>query len=130
LVALILVTLFRNDDDKNETDNDEDDRGKLNQWQRPKQAKKEPLHINSTYAKQGVSTLTHDELEQLKIKQAKRVKSKQLTREIVINLIFVLVLFITCYSNRDDNAYSYNIHLKTIFKEFNDVSCFFLISYF
>lgn len=131
MVAFFLVTVFRNDDDKNETDNDEDDRGELNQWKRSKQAnKKEPLHINSTYAKQGVSTLTPDELEQLKIKQSKRIKSKKLTREIVVNLIFVVVLFCTCYSNKENNAFAYNSHLKTTYKEYNDVTVFFFNIYF
>ena len=116
MLALFFVTLFRNDDDKNETDNDEDDRKELNKY--TKRAEDEMENENPNFGRQGVSTLTQIEIEELKIKQSKRNKSKKLTREIFINIIFVFVLFVACYSNRDDNAFSYNTHIKALFQDY------------
>ena len=111
--------MFRNDDDKNETDNDEDENQELNKY--TKRTEKEIENENFNFGRQIVSTLTQVEIEELKIKQTKRNKSRKLTREIFVNLIFVIVLFIACYTNRDDNAYSYNTHLKSIFEDYKQV---------
>ena len=83
--------------------------------------------MNNNYSKSDSPTLTEIEIEELKIKQTKRKKSKRLTREIVFNIIFLYVLFVACYSNRDDNAFSYGTHLKSIFQEYNDVLNHFFI---
>ena len=120
MVAFFFVTVFRNDDDKNEMDDDGDDKSEINKWKGSNEAEQGYEKLNN-YSIQESPTLTAAEIEELKIKQRKRKKSKQLTREIVLNIIFLYVLFVACYSNRDDNAFSYNINLKSIFKDYSDV---------
>ena len=77
--------------------------------------------MNNNYSKSDSPALNEIEIEEIKIKQTKRKKSKKLTREIVLNIIFLYVLFVACYSNRDENAFSYNAHLKSIFQEYDQV---------
>ena len=76
---------------------------------------------HNNYSKSDSRSLSKIEIEEIKIKQTKRKKSKKLTREIVLNIIFLYVLFVACYSNRDDNSFPYNTHLKTIFNEYDNV---------
>lgn len=121
-----MVTLFRNDDDKNEMDEDGDDKKEINKWNGPKEDN-DPL--NMTFCKSNGPRLTQIEIEQLKIKQTKRTKAKQLIREIVVNIVFVYVLFVACYSNRDETAFNYSTHLKTVFQDFDNV-CHFIVKVF
>ena len=131
MLALFFVTLFRNDDDKNEMDEDGDDKRELNEWNGSKEELDENgVFSNTNYAKQALPTLKKAQIEELKIKQAKRRKAKQLTREIVLNLIFLYVLFVACYSNRDDNAYSFGTKLKSTFKEFDQVDLFIYFKFY
>ena len=64
------------------------------------------------------------ELEQLRLRQIKTNKSKILIREIIINLIFLYVLFVACYANCGDKSFSYNTQIYETFKEFKNVSNF------
>jgi hypothetical protein len=107
-------------------DEDGDDKEEINKWKGSKQADQGYETLNNNYSKSDSPTLTEIEIEELKIKQTKRKKSKKLTREIVFNIIFLYVLFVACYSNRDDNSFSYGTHLKSIFQEYNDVILLFL----
>ena len=127
MVAFFFVTVFRNDDDKNEMDDDGDDKEEIHKFKGAPAEEEGSEKLNNNYSRQEMPTLTQIEIEELKIKQTKRKKSKKLTREIVLNIIFLYVLFVACYSNRDDNAFSYNTHLKSIFKEYNDVISLFLV---
>ena len=120
-----MVTLFRNDDDKNEMDEDGDDKKEINKWNG---SKEDTDPLDRTCCKSNGPRLTQIEIEQLKIKQTKRTKAKQLTREIVVNIIFVYVLFVACYSNRDEAAYNYSTHLKSLFQDFDNV--FHLVFFF
>ena len=101
-------------------DDDGDDKAEINKWKGSKEAEQGYERL-SNYSRLESPTLTEAEIEELKIKQRKIKKSKQLTREIVLNIIFLYVLFVACYSNRDDNAYSYNIHLKSTFNDYSNV---------
>jgi hypothetical protein len=107
-------------------DEDGDDKEEINKWKGSKQADQGYETLNNNYSKSDSPTLTEIEIKELKIKQTKRKKSKKLTREIVFNIIFLYVLFVACYSNRDDNSFSYGTHLKSIFQEYNDVILLFL----
>jgi hypothetical protein len=102
-------------------DDDGDDKQQIHKWNDSGEGYET---LNNKYSRQESPTLTQSEIEEIKIKQTKRNKSKRLTREIVLNLIFLYVLFVACYSNRDENSFSYNNHLKSIFQEFDSVFIF------
>ena len=53
--------------------------------------------------------------------QIKRTKSKKLLKEIFVNLISLYVLYMACYSNRDENTYNYVQEIKTIFRGYEKV---------
>lgn len=81
-------------------------------------------NFNNNFDKQNCATFSNAELSEIKLKQSKRKKSKQLLKEIIINFVFLYVLFVACYSNRDENYFTYAGHLKTIFNDYNDVMKF------
>ena len=139
-MAIFFVTLFRNDEDKNETDNDDDDKEELHKWRKHQKVfelknfnfkKRYRFIFNfkelSDGEKSSAVLLNHElannqrQADEQKLVQIKRTKSKKLTKEIALNLIFLYVLFVACYSNRDENSFNYGHHLKSIFQGYDNV---------
>ena len=65
-------------------------------------------------------------LDENKKRQLKLKKAKNLIQEIIINFLFLFVLFAACYSNTNQNSYHYNEHLKQTFISDTSVSGHFL----
>jgi hypothetical protein len=55
------------------------------------------------------------ELEKIKKRQLKRRKASRLFREIFFNSIFLWILFVVSYSNKDINSYNYKKSVSGLF---------------
>jgi hypothetical protein len=55
------------------------------------------------------------EVEEIKKRQLKRRKASKLFREILFNSMFLWILFVVSYSNKDVNSYNYNNSVSNLF---------------
>ena len=55
------------------------------------------------------------ELEEIKQIQLKRRKASKLFREILFNSMFLWILFVVSYTNKDINSYNYKNSLDNLF---------------
>ena len=58
-----------------------------------------------------------EEMEKMRKKQLKRRKASKLFREILFNLMFLWILFVVSYSNKDVNSYNYKNSVSNLFLE-------------
>lgn len=58
----------------------------------------------------------------IRITQMKRTLSKKLLRDIFINMVFLYVLYSAFYSDRNENIYNYNKHIKSTFNQYQNVN--------
>ena len=63
-----------------------------------------------------------DEFNLKKLKLNKLNKSRKLTREIFVNLLFLFVLFITAFTNIDGNTYFYKEQIRKTFSTYKNVN--------
>jgi hypothetical protein len=76
----------------------------------------------ASYFNRGAqSSLTADELAQAKLKQSKVNKCKKIIREILLNFIFVGILFTVIYSSRNVRAHLYKQQISTTFSGYQDI---------
>ena len=68
-----------------------------------------------------------EDLDRAKIKQLKINKCHKILREIFFNIMFIWVLFVVCYSNRNQYSYNYKESIRHSFKSYEEVLHFFLI---
>jgi hypothetical protein len=117
LVALFFVTIFRKSDEKNDLEADEDDGKGLNKWKRPEYL----TDLNEFSQNNIIDDYTQESLKELKKEQNKRNRSKQLIRELIFNAMFLSVLFVVSYSNKDINSFKYKRNIENIFKSYETV---------
>jgi len=58
-----------------------------------------------------------EKLEKMKKIQLKRRKASKLFREILFNSVFLWILFVVSYSNKDVNSYNYKNSVSNLFLE-------------
>ena len=68
--------------------------------------------------------MSEKELDILRAKQEKINKSRKIVREILLNFIFVGILFTVIYSNLDKNKYYYQSQISSTFSGYSDVIFF------
>lgn len=56
-----------------------------------------------------------EEMEKMRKKQLKRRKASKLFREILFNSMFLWILFVVSYSNKDVNSYNYKNSVSKLF---------------
>jgi polycystin 1L2 len=117
LVALFFVTICRKSDEKNDLEADEDDGKGLNKWKRPEYLK----DLNELSQTNMIDDYTTESLRELKKKEIKRKRSKQLLRELVFNAMFLSTLFAVSYSNKDMNSFKYKQSIENTFKSHENV---------
>jgi len=122
LVALFFVTIFRKSDEKNDLEADEDNGKELNKWKRPEHLT--DLNALSQNNNALIDDYSQESLRELKKEQLKRNRSKQLIRELVFNAMFLWILFVVSYSNKDINSFNYKSGLENAFKTYDDVKLF------
>ena len=65
------------------------------------------------------------EVEEIKKRQLKRRKASKLFREILFNSMFLWILFVVSYSNKDVNSYNYKNSVSNLFLDgFEEVQYF------
>jgi len=68
------------------------------------------------------SLIEQHEIEELKKKHLKRRKASKLFKEILFNSMFLWILFVVSYSNKDVNSYNYKKSVENLFLNgFEDV---------
>ncbi len=117
LVALFFVTIFRKSDEKNELEADEDDGKELNKWKRPDYL----TDFNAQNNNALIDDYSQEALKELKKEQIKRNRSKQLIRELIFNAMFLWILFVVSYSNKDINSFNYKRAIENTFKTYDAV---------
>jgi len=55
------------------------------------------------------------EVEEMRKRQFKRRKASKLFREILFNSMFLWILFVVSYSNKDVNSYTYKNSISNLF---------------
>ena len=60
-------------------------------------------------------------LNEMKIKQSKINKCQHLLKQILLNFVFLSVLFLYSYLNINANAYNYHNQIKNTFSSFKNV---------
>jgi hypothetical protein len=70
------------------------------------------------------SETTEDKLEQFRIKQRKINKCEQILREAFFNAMFIWVLVVVCYANRNLMSYNYKNQVDKIFSGYKNVNLF------
>ena len=64
----------------------------------------------------------------MRLKQTKRKTCKKILREIVFNFMFVGILFMICYSERNQAInFAYQNHVRNSFDSFKEVIILFLV---
>ena len=120
LVTMFLVIVCRKFENKNEMDNEGDDERSLTKLNEVKNATKKRFawtKFNSEF--------TDEEMNRLRIKQMKIRQSERILRDIFFNLMFIWVLMVVCYANRNPKAYNYQQQIQTLFSDYKNVSLFF-----
>jgi hypothetical protein len=114
------VTIFRKSDEKNDLEADEDDGKGLNKWKRPD-------HLSGLDVVQQnniIDDYSQESLRELKKEQMKRNRSKQLIRELIFNGMFLWILFVVSYSNKDIDSFNYKSGIENTFKTYDAVRLF------
>ena len=62
-----------------------------------------------------------DLLNEMKIKQSKKNKCQHLLKQILLNFVFLSVLFLYSYLNINANAYNYQNQIKNTFSSYKNV---------
>ena len=108
MVTFFLVSLFRSFDDKKELDNDDENQQKLNKWEG---SNDDYLNEKSRYLVGSFVTqnLDKEKLIEERLKQMKIKKCQKIIREIIFNFVFIWVLIVICYTNRNQNSFNYQI---------------------
>ena len=114
LVALFLVSVFRKNDDKLETENDIDDDGRPINPNYKQIDKEDRDKDNLIYSQFNHSKLEEEDLREARAKRIKEVKIMRLLKEIVMFSMFIWVLGIVSYANKDINSYSYQKVIRDI----------------
>jgi len=70
------------------------------------------------------------DLKEAKLKQLKINKCHKILREIFFNMMFIWVLFVVCYSNRNQYSYNYKDLMKNSFISYQKVNSFFIYCFF
>ncbi len=70
------------------------------------------------------------DLKEAKLKQLKINKCHKILREIFFNMMFIWVLFVVCYSNRNQYSYNYKDLMKNSFSSYQKVTSFFIYYFF
>ena len=125
MVTFFLVSLFRSFDDKKELDNDDENQLNLNKWEG---SNDDYLNEKSKYLAGSFETqnLDKEKLIEERLKQMKIKKCQKIIREIIFNFIFIWVLIVICYTNRNQNSFNYQNMIKNMFGGYKNVILFFL----
>ena len=68
------------------------------------------------------SEFTQEKLEALRQKQNKLNDCKKIFKDTLLNAIFVWILMIVCYSNRNQISYCYKNQIEKLFSGYKNVS--------
>jgi hypothetical protein len=68
------------------------------------------------------SEFSQEKLRALRLKQNKLNDCKKIFKETLFNAIFVWVLTIACYSNRNQMSYCYKNQIEKLFSGYKNVS--------
>jgi len=68
------------------------------------------------------SEFTEEKLEQFRIKQRKINKCEQILREAFFNAMFIWVLMVVCYANRNQMSYNYKYQIEKLFSGYKNVN--------
>ena len=118
-MAFFFVTVFRSFSDKDELDSEERNKNELNTWHGSKSdANKCADHLPGSNMK---PLFDENELNAAKLKQAKINKCHKILREIAFNAIFIWVLIVIAYTNRNTNSFNYQNNIKSEFSSFRQV---------
>ena len=124
----MLVTIFRTFDDKHELDSDENNDALIPNIRKDTDPLSDELSLG------GIGEKTGLEMLELHIKKRRLLKDKQCRRilyQIVLNTLFVSLLFVFAYSDRNVMAFSYQKHVESVFtKSLSKVMHFFGFIYF
>ena len=112
------MTLFRSFDEKNDMDNDGDESNELNKWTDSNHDAKTQIEHSPSIAK---SVNDDEKLLEAKLAQLKINKCEQILREIFFNGIFICVLLVITYFNRNLNSFNYQKQVKTSFSGYQQV---------
>lgn len=108
---LFFVLVCRKHDDKLDLESDPDDDGRpINR----KYVFKQTGNLQDPNVKvNGYEKMDEDELNEARERRMKQVKIWQLLREIASYAIFIWILFIVSYANKDINSYQYQLAIKS-----------------
>ena len=67
------------------------------------------------------SQYTNQELELAKLKRKKINKCQKIIREILFNFMFIWILFVVSYSNRNSSSFYYQSQIAKTFSVYSDV---------
>ena len=71
--------------------------------------------------RRNITTLNKDEIENMKLAFKKRKLAKKILIEIFYNFMFLCILFLVAYTNKDSNSYDYQNQIKLLFQNYNEV---------
>ena len=112
VITFFLVIICRSANDKRDLENDDDnDNGEsLN-----KDWVDAGFEARNFYGEFSENILGNGQLEELKRKRSMQIRAKNLLREILFNICFLLALFMTTYSFHDAGWYNYKNSISKFF---------------
>ena len=117
--------MFRSFSSKDELDSEERNKSELNTWHGSNSDGEECFdHIPGSNMK---PLFDESELNAAKLKQAKINKCHKILREIGFNAIFIWVLIVIAYTNRNRNSFNYQNKIKSEFSSYRKVKNLFSI---
>ena len=120
-MAVILAIIFRKFSEDLEDDR-EDDGKSLNdyaKWQSLKHKQKTSYKFESNY-EHKISVLTTKQLKEARIKRIDEIKTWRYLRDIGVNIIFMIILFLLAYNINGSKSYDYQDAIGTVLNPSGD----------